>query len=244
MLNVTAVIGEATLRDRLYQAYASQHAGCGGGDATRLIYRRDIRPALPPPSAGPVVDIGCGQGDLVRLMLADGFDASGIDVSPEQVSIARAAGLKQVSEGDYRVLLETHRAGLAAVTATDLLEHLSKQEVLDTFDCVAAALRPGGRFICRVPNAASPFSGRIQYGDFTHETSFTGSSIRQLAAAAGFASVTVSSCPPVAHGLVSAGRVAVWKPISGLMRLALAAETGALRGHIVTQNLNFTARKR
>jgi hypothetical protein len=47
----------------------------------------------------------------------------------------------------------------------------------------------------------------------------------------------------VAHGLVSVGRVAVWKPISGLMQLALATETVALRGHIVTQNLNFTARK-
>ena len=189
------------------------------------------------------MDIGCGQGDLVRLMLADGYEAYGIDVSPEQVAIAHAAGLERISEGDYRVLLETRRAGLAAVIATDLLEHLAKQEVLDTFDCVAAALRPGGRFIGRVPNAASPFSGRIQFGDFTHESSFTERSIRQLAAAAGFASVSVSSCPPVAHGLVSAGRVAVWKPISGLMRLALAAETGALRGHIVTQNLNFVARK-
>jgi 2-polyprenyl-3-methyl-5-hydroxy-6-metoxy-1,4-benzoquinol methylase len=240
---VTATIGESVLRDRLYKAYASQHAGCGGSDGTRLIYRRDIRPALPLPGAGPVVDIGCGQGDLVQLMLADGFDACGIDVSPEQVGIARAAGLDQIREGDYRALLADRRAGLAAVTATDLLEHLGKQEVLETFDAVAASLMPGGLFIGRVPNAASPFSGRIQYGDFTHESSFTDRSIRQLAAAAGFGSVTVSSCPPVAHGLVSAGRVAVWKPISGLLRLALAAETGALRGHIVTQNLNFVARK-
>ena len=56
------------------------------GEAAALIYRRDIRPALPPPAAGPVLDIGCGQGQLVRLMLADGYDATGIDVSPEQVA--------------------------------------------------------------------------------------------------------------------------------------------------------------
>jgi len=53
----------------------------------------------------------------------------------------------------------------------------------------------------------------------------------------------VLPCPPVAHGLVSAARVAVWKPISGLYKFALAAETGALRGHIVTQNLTLVARK-
>ena len=99
---------------------------------------------------------------------------------------------------------------LAAVTATDLLEHLTKPEVLATFDAVAAALRPGGRFVARVPNAVSPFGGHIRYGDFTHETWFTARSIRQLAAAAGLRPVQVIGCPPPAHGIASAARAAIW----------------------------------
>ncbi len=160
----------SSLRGRLYESYATQHSGPGSADATGLSYRRDIRPLLPPPSAGPVVDIGCGSGQLVRCLLSDGYDASGIDVSPEQVALARAAGLGTVRHGDYRELLGERPGELAAVTATDLLEHLTKPEVLATFDAVAAALRPGGRFIARVPNAVSPFGGHIRYGDFTHET--------------------------------------------------------------------------
>jgi hypothetical protein len=113
--------------------------------------------------------------------------------------------------------------------------------VLATFDAVATALRPGGRFVARVPNAVSPFGGHIRYGDFTHETWFTARSIRQLAAAAGLELVRVADCPPPAHGAVSAARAALWKPVSGLLKLALAVETGALRGHIVTQNLTFAA---
>jgi 2-polyprenyl-3-methyl-5-hydroxy-6-metoxy-1,4-benzoquinol methylase len=235
--------GQAVLRDRLYEAYASQHAGCCGSEAAALVYRRDIRPALPPCRAGPVVDIGCGQGELVRLLLADGYDAEGIDVSPEQVALARAAGLNQVRAGDYRDVLRERCGQLAAVTATDLLEHLMKHEVLDTFDLVAAALVPRGVFIARVPNAISPLGGHIRYGDFTHESSYTPRSVRQLAAAAGFDSASVLPCPPIAHGLASALRLAVWKPISAFYQLALAAETGELRGHIVTQNLTFVARK-
>jgi hypothetical protein len=50
-------------------------------------------------------------------------------------------------------------------------------------------------------------------------------------------------CPPVAHGLVSAARAVLWKPISTFYRIVLAAETGALGGHIVTQNMTFVARK-
>ncbi len=207
------------------------------------MYRRDIRPVLPGPICGPVVDIGCGQGDLVRLILADGYDASGIDISPEQVALARARGLNQVREGDYRDWLADRAAEIAAVTATDLLEHLEKDEVLETFDLVSRALVAEGVFVGRVPNAASPFGGRIQYGDFTHETFFTARSIRQVAAAAGFGSVVVKPCPPAPHGLVSAARIALWKPISGIYKVALAAETGLICGHIVTQNLTFVACK-
>jgi SAM-dependent methyltransferase len=174
-------------------------------------------------------------------MLADGYDADGIDISAEQVALARAAGLTRVHAGDYRDLLRARPRHLAAVTATDLLEHMTKDEVLDTFDIACAALIPGGVFIARVPNAVSPFGGQIQYGDFTHESWFTARSVRQLAAAAGFESVTVLPCPPIAHGLMSLARVAVWKPISALYQIALAAETGVLRGHITTQNLTFVA---
>ncbi len=146
-------------------------------------------------------------------------------------------------EGDYRRILHERVGKLAAVTATDLLEHLTKDEVLETFDAVAAALMPGGVFTARVPNAVSPFGGHIRYGDFTHESWYTARSVRQLAAAADFESVTVLPCPPFTHSLVSGARLAVWKLVSGFCKIALASETGVLSGHIVTQNLIFAARK-
>ncbi len=229
--------------DRLYETYASQHAGCANRQAAAFVYRRDIQPALLPASAGPVLDIGCGQGELVRLLIADGYDAHGVDVSPEQVSMAKAAGLDRVQEGDYRIVLAERAEQLSTVIATDVLEHLSKAEVLRTFDDVIQALIPGGLFVARVPNAVSPFGGHIRYGDFTHESWFTASSIRQLAAAAGYKTTAIVPCPPPMHGLPSAMRVAVWKVISGLYKAALAAETGVVRGHIVTQNLTFVAIK-
>jgi hypothetical protein len=165
-----------------------------------------------------------------------------VDISPEQVALARASGLDRVRQGDYRHLLTERPGRLAGVTATDLLEHLAKDEVLDTFDRVAEALIPGGVFVARVPNAVSPLGGHIRYGDFTHESSFTASSIRQIAAAAGFPAVSVRPCPPLAHGVVSAARAAVWGLASTALKVALAAETGMLHGHVVTQNLTFVAR--
>jgi 2-polyprenyl-3-methyl-5-hydroxy-6-metoxy-1,4-benzoquinol methylase len=227
----------------MYEAYATQHAGVAGNSAALAIYRRDIRPLLPPRHCGEVLDLGCGQGELVRFLRDDGFSAFGIDVSPEQVSLAHAAGLATVRLGDYREELRDKAGRLAAVTACDFLEHLTKTEVLEAFDCVAGSLRPGGIFVARVPNAVSPLGGHIRHGDFTHESWFSAQSVRQLAAAAGFSSAACSACPPLSNGMSGHLRVMAWKPISAFLKLALVVETGIRRHHIVTQNLTFCARK-
>jgi hypothetical protein len=83
--------------------------------------------------------------------------------------------------------------------------------------------------------------GCVMYGDFTHQTWFTRRSVMQLAAVAGFDSVRVFPHSPVVRGVRSAAQVLVWKSFSALFKLAIAAETGQFRGHIVTQNLTFVA---
>lgn len=117
----------ADLPSRRYEAYAAQHVWCGGDEAVALVYRRDIRPLLPPPAVGPDVDLGCGHGELVRLLQADVFEAEGIDISPDQVALARAAGVALVCHGDFRAIPAAHTAHYAAITATDPLEHLAGQ---------------------------------------------------------------------------------------------------------------------
>lgn len=88
------MVSREFLRERLYSAYASQHAATGGGEAVALNYQRDIRPAQPAPSAGPNLDIGCDQDPLAHLMCTDDCDLEGIDISSDQGAIARAARLR------------------------------------------------------------------------------------------------------------------------------------------------------
>jgi SAM-dependent methyltransferase len=42
---------------------------------------------------GPVLDVGCGPGRMVKAAVARGMKALGVDVSPVAVEIVRAAGL-------------------------------------------------------------------------------------------------------------------------------------------------------
>jgi len=45
-------VGKVGPRCRLYEAYASQHAGSGGDEAAALVCRRGSRTLLPPPAVG------------------------------------------------------------------------------------------------------------------------------------------------------------------------------------------------
>lgn len=224
------------LRDRLYEAYASGHAGRSEESAGKPAFEQNVLPHLPADRNAPMVDIGCGQGRLVEQMVNCGYSyASGIDISPEQVAVAHANGVTQVQLGDFRQVLVP--GSMQVVTAIDLFEHLGKPEVLETLDRVYEALLTGGVLIMQAPNAVSPFGGNYRYGDFTHETFFTARSLRQLAAAARFSQAEVFSCPPPRHGVKSSVRAGLWKGVSGVMKAALAIETGAVRGHHVTQNI-------
>jgi 2-polyprenyl-3-methyl-5-hydroxy-6-metoxy-1,4-benzoquinol methylase len=233
----------AAVRSRLYESYATTHAGISNAAGANIVYRRDIRPYLPRNDGATILDVGCGQGALVQLLLDDGYDASGVDVSAEQVALAHQAGVPSVVLGDFKDVLGAESGNLHAVVATDLLEHLTKDEVLSLFDAVHHALRPGGCFVARTPNAVSPFSGNIQHGDFTHETNFTPRSIAQIAGATGYSQVDVRPCPPVAHGFPSRARAVAWRPFSAAIKMAIMAETGQRDGLVVTQNMTFVAQR-
>jgi cyclopropane fatty-acyl-phospholipid synthase-like methyltransferase len=228
-------------RAAFYESYATTHAGIA--DVATSAALREIVRRLPVDRSRPVVDLGCGQGGLVAAMRAVGYvEAHGIDVSPEQVAIAKERGVEGVEQGDVLEVLAFSPGRFGAVTATDFFEHLTRAELLELMPRIRSALCDGGVLIGRVPNAVSPFGGNYRHGDFTHESWFTARSVRQLMAVAGFSDVDVFPSEPAPHGLKSAARWLIWKFYSGFFKLALAAETGVLRGNIVTQNLVFVAR--
>lgn len=223
----------------LYRSYASDHVDAAAGGRARfpvldhLVWRRPLR----------LLDLGCGDGSLLREAARRGtVDGYGVDRSPEQVARARDAGTA-VHEGDAVEFLSRHRATWDVITCVDLLEHLETDEVLRLARAVAEGLRPGGTWVVQTPNATSPFFGNYAYGDFTHRTVFTQRSLAQIARSAGLEPVSVHAVAPPSGGIARTARRAVWSIASGLLKLALAAETGRIRGHIVTQNLVFVARR-
>ncbi len=143
--------------------------------------------------------------------------------------MAKAAGLGivGVTHADlFDALATLDAVSKDVIVAFDVIEHLTKNEVLRLAEEVVRVLAPRGTWIIHTVNGESPFFGRIRYGDFTHENVFTRQSIRQALLSRGFAQVKCFEDTPVIHGAASLGRAAVWKLVRGAFRVALAAETG------------------
>ncbi|WP_341924122.1 DUF480 domain-containing protein [Nocardioides psychrotolerans] len=94
----------------------------------------------------PVVEVGCGPGHVTAHLADLGVEASGIDLTPEMVEVARRlhpSGTYAV--GDLRRLMRpTTSDGWGAVLAWYSLIHLAGSELPDAVAALVRPLRPGG----------------------------------------------------------------------------------------------------
>ncbi len=239
-------------RTVLYKAYlSSQGEGESAVIAAHVQVResqchRIIREFFPQDRQVRILELGCGYGALLHYAAAAGYgNIRGVDSSPEQIAAARKSGINAVTESDcFDALANEADACLDAVVSLDLIEHLSKRALCNLAGEVARVLKPGGRWIVHCPNGQSPLSGRILYGDFTHELCFTQRSLAQVFRAYGYTRVDCFEDVPVAHGLKSAIRLALWRMLSLFLRVYVIVETGQVeRSQIFTQNLFCIAYK-
>jgi SAM-dependent methyltransferase len=101
---------------------------------------------------GSVLDVGCGGGLFLNMLAARGARVTGLDFSLDAASVA---WLKQ---GVPAVCASLARApfapeSFAVITMFHVLEHL--YEPPSYLEAARALLRPRGRLIVQVPNAAS-----------------------------------------------------------------------------------------
>ncbi len=135
---------------------------------------------------GPVLDVGCGRGELVGLLREAGIEARGIDADADMVAYAQGEGLP-VEQADAVAHLEAADDGsLGAIMLAQVVEHLPPPVLVRVLELAAAKLRPGGLLIAETINPLSPLALRHYFADLTHAQPLVPETLELLARQAGF----------------------------------------------------------
>lgn len=109
------------------------------------LFEREI---VPRSGSVPLLDVGCGNGAVLRVAKTLGIQALGIDFSSAAVAFCRSEGLEAEVLDFASGALDGRDFGL--VTFWDVLEHLIDPSAF--IRSAARALRPGGWLLVKVPH--------------------------------------------------------------------------------------------
>ncbi|MBI1923410.1 class I SAM-dependent methyltransferase [Candidatus Poribacteria bacterium] len=237
-------------RERIYATYVSQNTTYSGMRYTEESYHRwakatlhRVQGWLPAGHDAPILDMGCGPGNFLYLLKQQGYtNLYGVDLSPEQIALARKQH-DNVFLMDVRDFLTAHENAFDLITGFDIIEHFRKEELIPFLERVFVALRPGGRIILQTPNAESPWGMAIRYGDFTHEIAFCPVSLAHLLRLVGFSQFESRECAPYVHGVKSLIRKLLWQGIHSGLTVWNLAETGNAGSRVYTRVFIASAMK-
>ena len=188
---------------------------------------------VPKDRAAAILDAGCGAGHFLYSLQRLGYtNTLGIDQSDAMLGKARSMGVTRVERADLFEYLPAHPNTFDMIVSSDVIEHLSKDEVFVFLEAIRKALKPGGTAFIRTGNAGSFLAGRIRYIDFTHEIGFTEESLTTVLRLSGFENVTVHGLGPVTHDLRSFLRVCLWRVLRFALRWCWMIQQGTGRGNL------------
>jgi len=233
-----------------YDNYYSTHISPRKGEATldefrtrAITYNKQFGHFLPKDKKAKLIDIGCGSGSVTWWLQNIGFDnAVGIDISAEQVNIAIKLGVENVFQANIKSFFLDKSNSYDVIFARDIIEHFSKDDLIDVLSLCYRSLKINGIIIIQVPNAESPFFGRIRYGDITHEMAFTTSSLSQLLRVVGFSGIRFFPKSPLIDSAESFVRVILWKIVEVIYKSLIFIEVGRVK-MVVTQDIIAVGKK-
>ncbi|MGL4649007.1 MAG: methyltransferase domain-containing protein, partial [Caldilineaceae bacterium] len=136
-----------------------------------------------------VGDLGCGHGEFLALLRAQGHIVSGVDMDPGMVAAAQAGGF-DVALGDAVAWLHARPEALDALFSSNVVEHLAPETVQQWLRAAFQALRPGGMLLFATPNPESAIVHLYEFWrDPTHVRLYNRQLLEFMFVDAGFAQV-------------------------------------------------------
>ncbi|MGB7053164.1 MAG: class I SAM-dependent methyltransferase [Acidimicrobiales bacterium] len=169
------------------------------GDAADIAEGQHRYVALFPPAMlpGQIVDIGCGRGEMLELLAAEGHEVLGVDMDPDMVVVCHGKGLPAVVDDGVHFLSRTPDNSLKGVFCAQVVEHLITPELEALVSQAHRALAPDGALVIETINPRSSYAlGNHYYADTSHVRPVHPETLRFICEQVGFTRVELEERSP------------------------------------------------
>ena len=238
-------------RDYLYKNYArnlSMSEMASNFDKQLVLINRyfikNYLPHFPADKSIAIIDIGCGKGAYLLACKMNGYsNVTGVDLSESNVKFCIEHEIPCEQKDGYEYL-KNAKDSYDVIFFNDVIDHLTKDEVIDMLLVMKEALRNNGIIIVKVTNMANPYTGPAgRYIDFTHEIGFTEISLKQVFDALEFSNVMVYGAKIYIKNNPLFWIASIVEKITSFTLFLLSYLYGRKSIRIFTKNLICVARK-
>jgi 2-polyprenyl-3-methyl-5-hydroxy-6-metoxy-1,4-benzoquinol methylase len=100
----------------------------------------------------PVLDLGCGRGEMLEVFRDAGIQASGIDLNDDAIALCLSKGLDAEKADLFTYLNSISDSSLRGVVCCQVAEHLPPERLPEMLRALHGKMRTGGLIAMETPN--------------------------------------------------------------------------------------------
>ena len=156
----------------------------------------------------PVLDLGCGRGEMLQIFREAAIAARGVDSNQDSIALCQAAGLDAEQADLFEYLNALPDASLGGVICCQVVEHLPPERLPEMIRLVHAKLRAGGLLAIETPNpeCLAIFATHF-YIDPTHRHPIPAALASFYLEEAGFGLIEIERLSPAIESMPSLGEL-------------------------------------
>jgi 2-polyprenyl-3-methyl-5-hydroxy-6-metoxy-1,4-benzoquinol methylase len=162
----------------------------GSSESLRQAQERYVSFFPNPNGSGQIVDIGCGRGEMLQVLIEAGYDVVGLDINQEMIDTCRSKGLPVLQEDGISFLKRSEDESLRGIFCAQVVEHMLTSEVEEMMQLARRKLITSAVLVVETINPRSLFAlGNHFFADTSHVRPVHPETLRFICEQVGFSKV-------------------------------------------------------
>jgi SAM-dependent methyltransferase len=159
------------MNDNFYRDFEDKYRGSRDLIKSKLqVYLPFIKPLLDKKETPKAIDLGCGRGEWLEILIEQGLIAQGVDLDEGMLEGCWELNLEAKKADALEYLQAQESNSIAVISGFHIAEHIAFEMLQELVEQALRVLTPGGLLVLETPNPENIVVGTANfYLDPTHQ---------------------------------------------------------------------------